>query len=411
MRKDGFLKSSDVAWVMASNIVALITSVITGLALPRFTGYETYAGYREYTLFIAFSGFMHLGFVQGIQLRYGDLDYKALPAEKFRLYFRFLALMELIFTAALLLISIPACKGSITPVFFVIVNAFIENLRSYLAAVTVFTGRFRLDSLLQIIYRVVLLLGFVFMIFGRSSGWQAFLVFTTIMNVLVLVSYIGFNSAIIFGTAGKIVNEKTDMVETIRRGCPVLLGEQLSILILGADSIFARVFFDSKEFSLYSFAVYIVVTAFTVINAANTVIFPYLKRQEERDMGRRYRNLKRISLTMSLVMSAFFLLCPAAVNRFMPGYAESIPFLAILWTTLFFRTLQGMACANTMKAMDMEKEYLKSNLYTCILAVITDTAAYLIWKDLKPIAAASVLVYAFWYFRCDLMIKKRLRGS
>ncbi len=409
MREDGFLKSSDVAWVMASNFVALIAAVITGIALPRFTGYETYAGYREYTLFIAFSGILHIGFVQGIQLKYGELDFNALPAGRFRLYFRFLAVMELLFTAVLILICIPACSGRITPLFFVIVNAFIENLRCYLAAITVFTGRFRLDSVLQIIYRMALIIGFSLMIIRNSVGWLEFLLFITLMNILVLTAYIVFNSAIVFGSAEKMNIAKADIIEIIRRGCPVLFGEQLSLFIFGADSIFARAFFDSKQFSQYSFAVYIVVTAFTVINAANAVIFPYLKRQEEKDMEMRYLSLKRISLIMSAIMSAFFMLCPVAIRIFMPGYMESISFLGILWVTLFFRTLQGLACANTMKALDMEKEYFRCNLSACILAVLSDTAAYLIWKDLKPIAVASVLVYAFWYFRCDMMIKKRLR--
>ena len=62
----------------------------------------------------------------------------------------------------------------------------------------------------------------------------------------------------------------------------------------------------------------------------------------------------------------------------------------------------------TMKAMDMEREYFICNLTACIMAFAADVAAYLLFHDLKAIAAASVAVYALWYVMCDMRIKQRL---
>ena len=410
-KEGNFLRKSDVIWVGASNIMALVTAVIIGLALPRFTSYETYAGYREYTLFIGFSGLLHFGFVNGVALRYGSLSLNELPYETFRVYSRVFAIAELIIAAILTAVLFIAPGGRITPLFFVAVNMLFENLRAYFSTITIFTGRFRTDAVLQFLYRGIQLLGFLLILWQGSGGWLGFLLFTTVLNAAILAIYAVCNSALIIPFVGSITDHGPDMIKTVRRGIPVLLGEQLSLLILGADSIFARLFFDAKQFSVYSFAVYIVVTAYTVINAANTVIFPYLKRIEEKDMAKRYRDLKNISLILSLIMSVFFFICPAAIRRLMPGYEDSIPFLCILAVTLFFRTLQGMACSNTMKALDMEKEYFRCCAVTCAAAVLSDTAVYMIWRDLRPIAVCSVLVFAFWYFLCDHLIRKRLKKN
>ncbi len=399
------------AWVVASNLMALFTAMVIGLALPRFTSYETYAGYREYTLFIGFSGLLHFGFVNGIALRYGGLGYEELPKDRFGAYARFLALMELAVTAVLLPVCLIVSGGRITPLFFVIINLFLENFHLFFANLAAFTGRFRLDAILQLFYRAALLIGFILILIKEPESWMGFLILTTVLNALVLVLYAFFNASLIFGPAGKISDLREDIAETVKRGMLVLLGEQLSVLILGADSIFARVFFDVKQFSLYSFAVYIVVTAFTIINAANAVIFPYLKRQDERDIKKRYASLKRISLALSAFMTALIFLCPFAIRIFLPGYEDSIPFLLILAPTLVFRTLQGMACSNTMKALDMEKEYFKCNLTIGILALLSDTVAYLVFRDLRSIAAASVLVFAIWFFLCDRKIARRSEGS
>lgn len=407
-KEGNFLKRSDVVWVGASNIMALVTAVIIGLALPRFTSYETYAGYREYTLFIGFSGLLHFGFVNGVALRYGHLNLNELPHETFRVYSRVFALAELSLAAILTSVFYAAPGGCITPLFFVAVNMFLENLRSYFSTITIITGRFRTDALLQFLYRGIQLLGFVILLWKRTDGWQGFLLFITALNAAVLTAYAVSCSVIVIPLSGKINDHRADIIETIRRGIPVLLGEQLSLLILEADSIFARLFFDAKQFSVYSFAVYIIVTAYTIISAANTVIFPYLKRLEEKDLALRYKELKQISLILSLIMWIFLLLCPVVIRRLMPGYEDSIPFLFILSGTLFFRTLQGMACSNTMKALDMEKEYFRCCIISGASAVISDTAAYMIRRDLRPIAVCSVLVFAFWYFLCDHMIRRRL---
>ena len=61
-----------------------------------------------------------------------------------------------------------------------------------------------------------------------------------------------------------------------------------------------------------------------------------------------------------------------------------------------------------MKALDMEKEYFRCCIISGAAAVISDTAAYMIRRDLRPIAVCSVLVFAFWYFLCDHMIRRRL---
>jgi O-antigen/teichoic acid export membrane protein len=162
------------------------------------------------------------------------------------------------------------------------------------------------------------------------------------------------------------------------------------------------------QFSFYSFAVYVVVTVYTVLNAANNVIFPYLKRLSKTDVGKKYLFLKKISFLLFVFSLPCFVLCHILIERLMNAYAGALPYMDILIFSLLFRLLGGVACANTMKAMDMEREYFICNLTACIMAFAADVAAYLLFHDLKAIAAASVAVYALWYVMCDMRIKRRL---
>lgn len=402
------LKKSDLIWVSAANITALIAAVIIGLVMPAFTDYETYAGYRAYTLFTAYTGLLQLGFVNGIALRYGDLDRDRLPKETFRQYTRCFTGMQLIAVLVLAVIHFAVKGHEVTPLLFVIITILPDNLRVYYATILNNTGRFRTDSLNQIFYRILQLAGFLVILYTKKNGWIYYLAYTVFLNILFWLVFALQNLDVTFGPVAKKQDLILEIRENIKRGAPVIFGEQLGILMLGADSIFALFLFDSKQFSLYSFAVYVVVTAFTILNAANAVIFPYLKRLDEKEVGERYSFLKKVSLGLFVFSIPGFVLCHILIVRLMPAYTQALPYLDILGFTLLFRLLGSMACANTMKALDMEKEYFMCNLAACILAFVADFAAYLIWHDLRAIAAASVIVFAFWFVVCDEKLKKRI---
>ncbi len=404
-----FLKKSDLIWTIFANIITITAAVLIGLFMPALTDYETYAGYRGYTLFVAYVQFVQLGFVNGMSLRYGNLDKNKLPAGLFRSYTRFLILSQFF----IILLAAPvlyAAKGfKLTPFIFVILTILPDNMRLYYGAVYANTGRFKENALCQIIYRLSLLICFAALFITKKNGWIYYLGCTLILNMLSFLNYILVDPTLTFGRAARERGFFSEVKENIRRGAPVMFGEQLGILMLGADSMFALFLFDSRQFSFYSFAVYVVVTAYTVLNAANAVIFPYLKRLDKKDMGSRYSFLKKMSLGMFIISVPAFIPARMLINRYMENYAGALPYLDILMFTLLFRLLGEMACANAMKAMDMETEFFKSNLAACILAFVADALAYVLWRDLRMIAAASVLVYAVWFFICDMKIRRRLQ--
>ena len=402
------LKKKDMIWAGSANIMALISAVVIGLLMPALTDFETYAGYREYTLFTAYTALLQLGFSSGISLRYGGLDRKDLPIGLFGRYTRFLTGTQFLTVIIISLVYFVIMGWNVAPFLFVIITVFFDNMRLYYATILVNTGRFKIDSLCQIVYRIMLLAGFALIFVIKRTGWIYYLSYTLILNLLSWLSYVFADPEITFGKSGDVTKLFPEVRENIKRGVPVLFGEQLGILMLGADSIFALFLFDGMQFSFYSFAVYVVVTVYTVLNAANNVIFPYLKRLSKTDVGKKYLFLKKLSFLLFVFSLPCFVLCHILIERLMNAYAGALPYMDILIFTLLFRLLGGVACANTMKAMDMEREYFICNLTACIMAFAADVAAYLLFHDLKAIATASVAVYALWYVMCDMRIKRRL---
>ena len=82
----GFKKIiANFSYVVLSNLLTVIVSSLVVLILPKIMGVEEYGYWQLYIFYLSYAGFVHLGWVDGIYLRYGGLEYDELDKEKFSL--------------------------------------------------------------------------------------------------------------------------------------------------------------------------------------------------------------------------------------------------------------------------------------------------------------------------------------
>ena len=80
----GFKKIvANFSYVVLSNLLTVIVSSLVVLILPKIMGVEEYGYWQLYIFYLSYAGFVHLGWVDGIYLRYGGLEYDDLDKEKF----------------------------------------------------------------------------------------------------------------------------------------------------------------------------------------------------------------------------------------------------------------------------------------------------------------------------------------
>ncbi|MBQ9009060.1 MAG: hypothetical protein IJ088_07000 [Clostridia bacterium] len=401
-----FNPSGDAALVIAGNLFNLMTAVVIGLVMPMCVSVETYAGYRTYTLYIGYASLFHLGFVNGVALRYGHLDYGRLPYGLFRGFTRALMLSQagigLILALALFLGG-----GGLSPILFVAVNLFATNLRHYYTTVDRFSGRFRTDATALILYDVLLLAGFTFQMVRGPSNAQPILTFITCLNLGMVLCLAVLNREITFGRPA--TESMDELPENVRRGCFVMLGEIIGGLVLGIDSIFVQLFYDVRHFSAYTFAVYVITAACTALSACDSLIFPTLKRQAPEQLGESYRKLLRRVFLGSTLMLLPVTACIPFISRVLPAYTGSRSILIILCPALVFRMLSGLACRNVLLAMDRERVFMRNNAVALLLGFILDLAVVLFRGGMHMIAAVSVVTFSVWFMLNDRAIRNGLR--
>ncbi|HFI0453918.1 TPA: hypothetical protein ACGOYY_001903, partial [Streptococcus suis] len=71
------------SYAITSNLLSLLVSTLVILILPKLIGVEEYGYWQLYLFYTSYVGFTHLGWIDGIYLKYGGEEYEKLDKQKF----------------------------------------------------------------------------------------------------------------------------------------------------------------------------------------------------------------------------------------------------------------------------------------------------------------------------------------
>ena len=86
--------------VLIANIISLVISLIMNFFVPKDLSIHSYAMYKTYALYIIYAGFFHLGYADGMYLKYGGKDINKIDkkelADNYKNYIYLILLMAAI---------------------------------------------------------------------------------------------------------------------------------------------------------------------------------------------------------------------------------------------------------------------------------------------------------------------------
>lgn len=88
------------SYALTANITSLVLSVLLIVLIPRSIGVNEYGYYQLFLFYASYIGFLHLGHINGIYLKYGGISYnninKSLFSSQFWILFIFDAIVSLV---------------------------------------------------------------------------------------------------------------------------------------------------------------------------------------------------------------------------------------------------------------------------------------------------------------------------
>ena len=207
--------------VVFSRIISLISSIVVGFVLPKILSVTDYGFYKVFTLYVAYTALLHLGFVDGILLKVSGMKYSDLNLQKMRTYTRFFATLEMFVFLVMLLVGVLVADGEYLFILVMLaVNMVFVNITTYYQFVSQAIQRFGEYSVKNIAISVIktfFVLVLLLLTVGEviNVSYRVYLIGLNLLDFSIMIWYIAIYRDITFGKGVAIETVKGDIVMTL----------------------------------------------------------------------------------------------------------------------------------------------------------------------------------------------------
>lgn len=409
MQNNGLAKNF--LYTLLVNLMSILLSTALILILPKFISVEEYGNWQLYLFYLGYVGFFHLGWNDGIYLRYAGHTYEELDKDNLAAQFWGLALLS---SAEVLLISgwasVQLSAGVHRNILIIVAFAgLMANLISQVHFVFQTTNRIREYAKVMALEKLLLLIGVISLIItGVNSVYP--LIAASISSKLITLIYCMYLSGYTWPQQPrKLFNKRDEIYESIYVGSRLMLANVANILIVGIVRAAIADKWSVGEFGKISLTLSISSLLMVFLTSVSIVIFPAIKRFDP-DKAKETYLLLRAALTY-IVLGSFTLFYPLKyfLSSWLPAYADSFVYIAILLPICLYESKMVMLLNTYFKVLRQETLLLKINATTLVCSVFATIISVYIYADLTMAVFSILLVLAFRSLCAEYYLHKALQ--
>lgn len=377
-------------YVFMSNIIGLVISIITGFVLPKYLSIDTYASIKLFQLYIAYVGILHLGYSDGMYLKYGGEDIAKINKKSIKSEFITFKCFQFLIMIVAITVSIIIdnnilllCSCSILPI----------NIGNYLKNLYQATGKFDIYAKFTNLNNLFVFVINILLLFIIKSDNGMFYIIGYVISYFIYWLLLEKEINRFFGNE----NGKFDIkyfFEDIKDGFLLMLGNFSNVVFTSIDRLLIKHFLGSIKFAYYSFAVSIESLMNTVVGPVSIVLYNYFCKNRDKD---KILFIKR----MLLIFTSFVLMVvyPVGfiVEHWITKYSSSLKVLFLLFVAQFFTILVKCVFNNLYKANKKQKRYFVIMIIIIIISIITNLIGYYIFKAMEIFAIATMITSIIWF--------------
>lgn len=389
--------SRGILQVITANIINLIISIGNGFLLPKFLSVESYAALKTFLLYVSYIGVLHLGYIDGIYIKYGGKAISEIPAEEFSYEKKVLVLFQLGMMLPFILIACYLKDGCL---LFAAISVLPINMVSFYKFVYQATGEFKqyryitnLSSILIFVLNSVLL----FIVKTNISLW--YVVIQTLVFYIVWIYYESRNSITHIRNRISFQEAGACFKENIHLGIIIMLGNFMGVWITSIDRWFVKIFFSVAEFAYYSFAVTMLRFINVVVTAFSVTLYNFFCKSPVEEEIARVR--KSVLIVGAGVIAVIFPL-NFVIQTCLEKYISAVPIIRVLFMAQFVLIGVNAIYLNLYKAFNLQKKYLIQMIIVTIAAFFLNGIIGYLWNNIMSYAAATLLTALAWLILCQI---------
>lgn len=386
--------------VFAANLINLMISLVNGFILPKYLSVDTYAGIKTYQLYGNYIGVLVLGYSDGLYLKYGGKQINSIPNKEINVCRSNL----IVFQGIMMLIF--AVLGFISQDYILMIASLTlipVNIAATFKSILQATGEFKAYSGIMNYTSILTFLGTMTLLFIFKIDNSYYYV-----SIMAVVSFIVW--FLLEHKLKKIYDFKLgfavsfkNLIENIKSGIVLMLGNFSSILMTSIDRWFVKFLLTTNDFAYYSFVVSTENLIAVFINPIVTTMYNYICVKTDYNA---IRKIKRMCLIFALFLVSSAFAVKFILEIYLTKYIASQYVLFILFTTeILFMVIKGIY-VNIYKARKQQNIYLKQLIIAIVLGCVLNAIFYFIFHSIEGIALATLISTIFWYIMCSFTVKE-----
>jgi len=401
----------DVLVYSLGNGLLLLFGFIQFLIIPKYLSVEGYGYWQLFMLYTVYVYILHLGFNDGILLRWAGKELDQVGSE-IGIAFRFLLLEQVVAIIPLSLLFYFLIHPPLQWIWLMIVAyAFIMNLADLFINAGRAFRKFRLLTTVNVGRGLAFLLFIIVLLAADYLDYHYVVLAFLASHVLFLFTFAFWFRKYLWAEMPAISSLWAYGKENTNTGIFVLLGNYVVVLFPTIDRLMVSSFFTINQFAVYAFAITIVIMIYMFVRAISEVFFPYLSGAAPQLRNRAYQLGKpAIILAWAAILAGYFPLT-RLIEFYLPAYVDSLPLMRLLLCTIGFGSLIQILHANFYKVYRKQRRYFCWGITALALSVMLNLLAIKIWGTLQSVAIATLISFGVWYITNELSLKSVLEQS
>lgn len=386
--------------VLCANLINMIFNLLTNFMLPKYLTVEVYSAIKTYQLYTSYVGIVHLGFIDGMYIKYGGSEMENINLKKLGTNLATFRMFQFIETVFFFIIAI-ILKDMIFLMFTLSILPM--NMATYFKYLYQATGEFKIyGKVLNLTTIITFFVNSILVFLIKSDKELVYLISYVIINIfiwIILEIMIEKKCSYKFGLLWISFKEG---VTSIKNGVYLMLGTFSSTLLTSMDRWFVKFFMNTIEFAQYSFAVSVESFLNIAVTPITVTLYNYFCKNHKVE---RIQFMKRCVMIFAVFIVSVAYLAKFVLEIFLNNYLQSIKVIFILFASqIIYIVLKGVY-VNIYKARKQQKRYFCELITIVFLGFTLNFILYFLMGNMESFAWATLISALVWFIVCCIDFK------
>lgn len=377
--------------ILLANIINTVFSLATNFLLPKYLSIDSYAAIKTFQLYVSYVGLFHLGYVDGMYLKYGGCELGKNVDENFSLNLSTMHFFQLgitIFTVVISLFS----RDWIVLLFAL--SIFPQNISNYYKFLYQATGAFELyGRIMNLSTASTFILNVILLFVLHTDAYLIYIIcYVVLYYIIWIILEIYFRKKHTISKAA--IFSWKELAVNICDGFLLTLGNLASMLLTSMDRWFVKILLKTIDFAQYSFAVSVESFLNLAVTPVTTTLYNFFCREHKLE---KQRQLLKYVLVYATVLPASAFIVQFILERFLDNYIGSSKVIFFLFAAQMFYIIIKSIYVNLYKVRRKQKIYFIKLIIILLLGFIFNVVCYASVHVKESFAVGTLFSAIVWF--------------